>query len=256
MQRMKLSIVGTGNVAFQLGSLLKNAGIDFCEVYGRSTENTLELAKRLQCNVVDSLSKITSDIVLVCISDDALSEVLPIIAKDKKVIYTSGSIHLNTCGRTSNTGVLYPLQTLKKERALSTTNLPLLIEAQGEDLLKEINLLANCLSNNVHVVSSDDRLYYHLSAVWMNNFTTHLVYLSEQLLQTRKLNFDLLKPLLVETAEKLKQGNIKSSQTGPASRGDKRILELHESLLSGKQRLLYELLSDSISETYRKDDQL
>jgi len=256
MQRTKLSIVGTGNVAFQLGSLLKNAGIDFSEVYGRSTETALNLAKRLKCNVVDSLSKLTSDLVLVCISDDALSEVLPMITEDKKVIYTSGSMHLNTCGRNSNTGVLYPLQTLKKEQALSTSNLPLLIEAQDEALLKEINLLANCLSNNVHVVSSDDRLYYHLSAVWMNNFTTHLVHLSEDILKKRDLDAELLKPLLFETVEKLTQGNIRSVQTGPARRGDKRILELHSSLLSGKYRSLYELLSDSIAETYRKDDQL
>jgi predicted short-subunit dehydrogenase-like oxidoreductase (DUF2520 family) len=256
MQHMKLSIIGTGNVAFQLGSLLKNAGLDFCEVYGRSTDNALDLAKRLKCNVVDSLSKLTGDLTLVCVSDDALTEILPLIPAEKKVIYTSGSMHLKDCGRSKNTGVLYPLQTLRKDHMVLTQDLPLLIEAQNEDLLQEIEQLAHCISDNIQNVSSDDRLHYHLSAVWMNNFTTHLVYLSEQLLQTRKLNFDLLKPLLFETAEKLKQGNIKSSQTGPARRGDKRILELHESLLSGKQRILYELLSDSISETYRKDDQL
>jgi len=256
MQRIKLSIVGTGNVAYQLGELLEKAGIEFSEVYGRSTESALDLAKRLKCNVVDSLSKLTSDLVLVCISDDALLEVLPLIAEDKKVIYTSGSMHLNTCGRTTNTGVLYPLQTLKKEQAISTANLPLLIEAQDNDLLKEIEKLANCLSNNVHVVSSDDRLYYHLSAVWMNNFTTHLVHLSQDILQKRNLDAALLKPLLMETAEKLKQENIRFSQTGPARRGDKHILEFHRSLLSGKQREIYTLISESIQETYRNDDQL
>jgi predicted short-subunit dehydrogenase-like oxidoreductase (DUF2520 family) len=256
MQRMKLSIIGTGNVAHQLGSLLANAGIRFSDVYGRSTEKALDLAFKLKCNVVDSVSKLTGDLIIVCVTDNAIPEILALLPSDKKAVYTSGSLHLKNCGRTYRTGVLYPLQTLKKEQTIGTSDLPILIEAQDQELLKEIEDVARIISNNVHLVNSDDRLYYHLSAVWMNNFTTHLVYLSQKILKNKQLNSDLLRPLLLETVEKLKRYDPRTIQTGPARRGDERILALHRDILNERQRDIYELISESIQDTYLNDDQL
>jgi predicted short-subunit dehydrogenase-like oxidoreductase (DUF2520 family) len=253
---MKLSIVGTGNVAHHLGSLFKKAGVQFAEVYGRSSDKALDLSKKLNCHPSDSISKLTGDLILICVADDVIPKIVSSISTDKYVVYTSGSMQLNECGRTENTGVLYPLQTLKKGSELTTSDLPLLIEAQSAVLLAEINKLAQMISNNVHQVSSENRLYYHLSAVWMNNFTNHLVYIAQDLLHERNLDVELLKSLLRETAEKLKQGDPFYAQTGPARRGDKRIIEVHQSLLSGNQQTLYALLSECIQQTYHKDDQL
>lgn len=253
---MKLSIIGAGNVAHQLGSLLSQVGIIIIDVYSRSEERSSELASKFKCKVADSLDKLEGDHILVCISDDAITEVLPLLPLEKSVIYTSGSTHLNSCGRSENTGVLYPLQTLKKEQDPNSPNLPLLIEAQNIELLQRISDLAKRISSNVHEVSSDDRLFYHLSAVWMNNFTTHMVHLSEELLNQRNLDFHLLQPLLLETLQKLATNKPSNIQTGPARRGDNRILQLHASLLTEKQRALYLLLSESIKDTYRTHDKL
>jgi len=253
---MKLSIIGTGNVAHQLGSLLSKAGVKFSDVYGRSTDKALDLAIKLKCNVVDSVSKLSGDLIIVCVTDDAITEVLSEIPSHKYAVYTSGSMHLNQCGRNASTGVLYPLQTLKKDQAISTAELPLLIESQDTGLLHEIEKLARLISKNVHYANSEERLYYHLSAVWMNNFTTHMVYLSKSILEEKHLHFELLRPLLLETAEKLKYFDPRSSQTGPARRGDERILQLHFDLLNEKQREIYQLISQSIQDTYRNDDQL
>ena len=247
---MTLSIVGTGNVAYQLGQLLRTKGYTINDVYGRSLKEALALASFLQSTNVDSLDLLTGDLIIVCVSDDAIPGVLKLFNKDKKVIYTSGPVHLNACGRTKHTGVLYPLQTLQKNQNLYTGEIPFLIEAQNTDLLLEIQDLARTISSHVHLVSSDERLRYHLSAIWLNNFTNHMVYLSKKILDERGLDFALLQPLIHETAEKMKYSDPREAQTGPARRNDKGILKLHESLLTGIQLELYQLISESISRTY------
>jgi predicted short-subunit dehydrogenase-like oxidoreductase (DUF2520 family) len=253
---MKLSIIGTGNVAHQLGGLLKRAGIGIADLHGRSSDKTKELAIKLNCAVTESIAELTGDLIVVCVTDDVIPEILSSIPTNKKAVYTSGSVQLNACGRKENTGVLYPLQTLKKGEDLHNSDLPLLIEAQSDLFLAEIEKLALMISKNVHQVTSENRLLYHLSAIWMNNFTNHLIYISQKLLEDRNLNSELLRPLLLETFDRLKLINPRDSQTGPARRGDIHILKLHESLLNKEQRLLYKLLSESIQDTYRTDEKL
>jgi predicted short-subunit dehydrogenase-like oxidoreductase (DUF2520 family) len=253
---MTISIVGTGNVAYQLGHLFSKKGFSIIDIYGRSPEKARRMASQFKSKFVNSPDRLTGDLIVVCISDSAIPEILKSFNQDKKVVYTSGPVHLNSCGRTQNTGVLYPLQTLQKKRNLHTDIIPFLIEAQNIELLIEIQRLAESISNHVYRISSDERLTYHLSAIWLNNFTNHMVYLSKKILVESGLDFNLLQPLLLETTEKIRQSDPKDAQTGPALRHDSRTLELHESLLTGIPLELYKLISMSISKTYPIDDQL
>ncbi|MCY1559553.1 hypothetical protein D9M68_966030 [compost metagenome] len=97
-------------------------------------------------------------------------------------------------------------------------------------------------------MNSERRKILHLAAVFACNFTNHLYTLSAQLLEENELDFDLLRPLILETAEKVQLHNPMEVQTGPAIRGDEKTLTKHNELLVNKPQLLklYQILSDSI----------
>ncbi|MDG2440822.1 MAG: DUF2520 domain-containing protein, partial [Crocinitomicaceae bacterium] len=64
---------------------------------------------------------------------------------------------------------------------------------------------------------------------------------------------ELLKPLLTETVKKLQSESPKEAQTGPARRGDQSIISSHLNELSGNQKEMYRLITDSIKKTYNND---
>lgn len=102
-----------------------------------------------------------------------------------------------------------------------------------------VRQLAGCLSNNVQEISSEKRKKLHLAGVIANNFTNHLYMMAGKILEEEGLDFNLLKPLIFETAHKVMLLPPYEAQTGPARRGDENILGLHKSLLKKTGNWLY-----------------
>lgn len=251
-----MSIIGTGNVAFHLGNSFIEVGIPIVSVYGRNPSKSKELANLWRCNVTESISEIESEFVLVCVSDSSVKEVISQLPLDCKVAYTSGSIDLVSFTERKNTGVFYPLQTFSREKNVNIFEVPMLIEADSSDFAQELFDLAWVVSRNVHFASSTERKKYHLAAVWVNNFTNHLIYSAKNYLDSENLNWHILMPLLKETVDKLNFINPYNAQTGPARRNDLLIIEAQEKMQEGMQKELYSLLTKSILQTYSKNDKL
>lgn len=249
-----ISIVGTGNVAFHLGNGLLEQGITIVSVYGRNAEHANELASTWNCKIADSLETIESDLILVCVSDDAVSHIVSQLPATAKIAYTSGAVDLASKVDRSNIGVFYPLQTFSKTKTVNLFEVPFLIEANTTDFAQELFDLAWKLSRNVHFATSAERKKYHLAAVWVNNFTNHIVYQAKNYLDKEQLNWEILLPLLEETVDKLKTLNPFDAQTGPSRRNDNLTLQSHIEMQEGMQKELYSLLSKSITETYSKHD--
>jgi predicted short-subunit dehydrogenase-like oxidoreductase (DUF2520 family) len=77
--------------------------------------------------------------------------------------------------------------------------------------------------------------------------------IASRLMRENGLDFDLLKPLIRETAVRILEMGPEESQTGPAKRGDNQILEEHIRLLKdlpGLQKI-YTFVSESIAESDR-----
>lgn len=248
-----IAIVGTGNVAYHLGNGFIDNGIAIKEIYGRNVEHAAELAAKWECELVNDLSEIKSELILVCVSDDAIGEVLEKVPSRARVAYTGGAVDLRDFRSRSNTGVFYPLQTFSEKKEVNLFEVPFLIEADSTTFSQELFDLAWKLSRKVFYVGSEDRLKYHLSAVWINNFTNHLVFKAKEFLEDQKLDFELLKPLLVETLDKLQTIDPFSAQTGPARRNDTHTIERHTALMDGISKEIYSLISKSITETYKND---
>jgi predicted short-subunit dehydrogenase-like oxidoreductase (DUF2520 family) len=249
-----MSIIGTGNVAFHLGNSFIEVGIPIVSVYGRNPSKSKELADLWRCNVAESISEIESEFVLVCVTDASVEEVISHLPLGCKVAYTSGSVDLVSFSKRKNTGVFYPLQTFSREKSTNIFEVPMLIEANSNDFAHELFDLAWVVSRNVHFASSVERKKYHLAAVWVNNFTNHLIYTAKNYLDSEKLNWQILMPLLKETVDKLKFLDPFDAQTGPARRNDLTTIETQEKMQEGMQKELYSLLTKSILETYSKHD--
>lgn len=245
-----ISIVGTGNVAFHLGKALINSGFTIVDVFGRNTDKASALANEFNCLVASSLSSLKGELVILSVNDQVIQELAEQIPTSKMIVHTSGAISIETLKSHELCGVLYPLQTMSKSRNLSFKEIPLLIEANDQTVFDQLEVLSKRLSNKVVHVNSEQRKNIHLAAVFVNNFVNHLILHAKNRMEEKNLDWNLLMPLLGETVNKIKDIGPFDAQTGPARRNDNKTICEHLELLSGIEKELYQLLTDSIKHTY------
>jgi predicted short-subunit dehydrogenase-like oxidoreductase (DUF2520 family) len=248
---MKVIIIGTGNVATVLGGLLKRAGHDILQVYGRNHEHAEALAEHLSahsCSNWDDLNQ-GAEIYLAAISDKAIIEMAEKIKLDYGIIvHTAGSIGTDVLKKIADEyGVMYPLQTIKKESE-PLAGIPLLINGSSEVTTTKIFQLAQSISDLVVPMSDEEREKLHVAAVVVNNFTNHLYALAEAYCKQESLDFTLLHPLITETANRLATLSPGNALTGPAVRNDQVTIEKHLGRLKDYPELqkIYTVLTESI----------
>jgi len=201
--------------------------------------------------VSDPKGLVTSDcIFIVAVADDAIGEVVDQIDFNNNiVVHTSGSIGIDVLKYASGRyGVFYPLQTFSKVRDIDFSEIPICIEASSPEVEKTLVDLGGELSGDVRLIDSQQRVYIHLAAVFASNFANYMYYLGEDILKKHGISFDILKPLIRETAEKMEHKNPREAQTGPAVRRDMHIIQKHIDLLAddNEKRDLYAWLSRKI----------
>lgn len=244
---MNIVILGFGNVAQHLvGAFLNSDDVTVVQIYNRSKI----IAPPIQ-NCTTELSKIIdADVYIIALPDDAIpdfSEKLPF--KNKLVVHTSGSVPMSLLSEKNNNGVFYPLQTFSKDRPVDFKSIPICVEAANASNLLALKKLGNCISEKMVEINSEQRQKLHLAAVFVNNFTNHLYRISEEIIAENHLDFDLLKPLIFETAQKMDTLSPSEAQTGPAKRNDTKTIENHLQLLNDAQES--GTLDASVPELYR-----
>lgn len=249
---MRITLIGSGNVATHLGAALRNAGHRIVQVYSRNEHNGALLAYHIGAEAISDLQDITgdTDIFIISVSDGAIAAIAEQLAGfDKLIVHTSGATDLYTLlAFTDHAGVFYPLQTFSKIKEVDFRTVPLCIEGTNEHITKTLKELAQTISNNVYLISTAQRKTLHLAAVFACNFPNYLYNVAQELLAAQDIQFDLIRPLILETAEKV-QGQFPADvQTGPAVRGDVKTMDTHLQQLNGKPQLgqLYKLLSQGI----------
>ena len=246
-----ITIIGSGNVATHLGRALFNKGFAINQVYSYSKDNAFELANELNAMPCDDIKFISdeSDAYVVCIKDDFIEEIVQeFLFKNKIVVHTSGSIPMKVLSHFENHGIFYPLQTFSKEKEVNITEVPFCIEANNEETKKALIDLANVLSNNVNEINSEQRKKIHLAAVFACNFSNFMYTVSEDILKENNIDFNILKPLILETAKKIQDNSPASMQTGPAKREDKDVIQNHLKQLENNSDYqdIYKLITDNI----------
>jgi predicted short-subunit dehydrogenase-like oxidoreductase (DUF2520 family) len=253
VRRNKISFVGAGNVAGSLCFELHKRNYIIEHIVSRNPENGRILAGL--CNATwsdDYVIPETSRIIIVAVPDHALAEVLEKITCSNSAViaHTAGSIGLDIFpSRLVKKGVLYPLQTFSSGRKPDMTNVPVFIEASDENTLGILKKLAESFSRSVFLSDTEHRKLLHLAAVFVCNFTNHMLTRGKEISAIAGFPFEILKPLIVETVEKAIEMGPENSQTGPAIRKDLNTIEKHMDLLSFSPELktIYDLLSKSIT---------
>lgn len=249
---MRITLIGSGNVATHLGAAFKNAGHRIVQVYSRDLQHAALLAYHVGANATDNLDQISAetDLIILSIKDDAIPAVVPRLSGlCRQIVHTSGAVSLNQITAfTPNAGVFYPLQTFSKTKEVNFREVPMCIEGASEQITAALEELARSISNNVYRVNSAQRKTLHLAAVFACNFTNHLYGVAQQLLAAGGMDFNLIRPLITETADKVKEHLPATVQTGPAVRSDEHTMQAHLEMLDGQPGLqqLYQLLSQDI----------
>lgn len=255
-EKQRVVIVGAGNVAWHLAPALEQAGHQVVAVASRHLETAKALVERLQQAVPGTsldFSQTAADVVVLAVADGVLEEVVreARFPQHSLVVHTSGTqplAVLEAAGSMGRTGVLYPLQTFSKAKQVEFQAVPFCVEGVDASSQRQVEELARSLSEQVLVVSSEERRELHLAAVFACNFTNHLLGIGFELLKGMSVPAHLLHPLVRETVAKALAFPPFTVQTGPAARGDEATMAEHLRLLtshSGYQQL-YRLLSESI----------
>ena len=222
-------LVGKGNVATHLrNTFLSIDNIVFTQISSRDLTNIPK-----------------ADITIIAVTDDAIAEVSSKI-KNPLVVHTSGACSINELKNTTNKGVFYMLQTFSLEKKVELNEVPFCLEAENkkdEDQLKE---LANLLSKKIYTVKSEQRKALHVAAVFVNNFTNYLYKIGNDICKEHQVPFDILLPLIKETASKIETLLPEKAQTGPAIRNDKKTIKNHLDLLNIEQQKIYKMITKSI----------
>lgn len=223
-------LIGAGNVATRLGQALRQAGHEVLAVGGRTRTAAVPPS---------------ADVYIIAVADRSIAQVAAELAGVQGlVVHTAGSVPMNVLPQ-HRRGVLYPLQTLSRARQIDFARVPLFVESDTD--LPLLESLASSLSRDVHVLDSERRRHLHLAAVFCSNFTNSLYSMAHRLLQAEGIPFDVLLPLIDETAAKVHCLTPVEAQTGPAVRWDTPVMEAQRALLpDDDMKQIYTLLSNYI----------
>ncbi len=248
---MKVGIIGSGNVATVLGRLIKQKQHEVVQVMSRQIQSATVLATELGARPADwnEAPDPSADIYIISLSDQALQEALQgLDFGNKPVFHTAGSLSKDVLKYVSKQhGVLYPLQSIRKEMQ-DIPPIPFLIDANNEHTLSIVRSFALTLSDAVGQASDEERVKLHIAAVFVSNFTNHLYVLAENFCNKENIDFNLLKPLILETASRIREHRPSAVQTGPAIRRDIHTIDKHLKILLAHPalRTTYLRLTDSI----------
>jgi len=249
----KITIIGSGNIANQMGFALYNAGIKIQQIFSRNQKTGTELANKLNTVLINDISKIEkSDLILICINDDNIKQLTDKLP-DYPMVHTSGNTSINIFYNKKNSGVIYPVQTIKKEYKINFKTIPICIEANNIIFQQKLISLCKLLSNKIMLISSKKRKKIHLSAVIASNFSNFCYTMSNTILKENNINFDILHDLINQTAKNSTIRDPKLNQTGPAIRNDKKTINEHlKSINNVHYKKLYKLLSKNILKEHEK----
>ncbi|RXM47229.1 Rossmann-like and DUF2520 domain-containing protein [Flavobacterium sp. YO12] len=251
---IRITIIGSGNVAQHLIKAFSASNlVEIVQVFSRKKEALNSIIDSEKIVTEFSILKET-DLCIISVSDTAISEVskqLPF--KNQLVVHTSGTTSIDILDSKNRKGVFYPLQTFSKSKEVDFSIIPICLEAENQEDYAILETTAKCISNAVFAISSEQRKALHVAAVFVNNFTNHLYQIGKEICDEHHVPFEVLKPLIQETADKIKTLDPIGAQTGPAIRRDSVTTNAHlEFITDENQKNIYKILTQSIENNGKK----
>ena len=259
---MRISFIGAGRVAYHLAKALSMAH-QIVQIYSRTAKSAQILAAQVGAEAQTAVNELDPnvDIVIISVTDQAIPSVIAEIHQhfaNALIVHTSGSTDMHVLSQLHRrAGVFYPLQTFSLDTHIDWSDTPIFVEASSEQDLIFLQQLANQLSEHVYCYTSAQRLSLHLAAVFACNFSNYCYDMAKQIVDAEQVDFSLLYPLILKTANKATHSEPKQMQTGPAMRGDQNILTLHQHMLKESKRedlaVVYRMMSEQILQAHQSE---
>ena len=214
---IKVTVIGNGNLGTHwCHELLKNKGISLLQWYGRSFSDSASATSK-GVPTINQIQKLTkADVYILAVRDDAVGSVSSQLPEGVFTVHCSGSVSLNTLKNQGQKGVLYPVQSFSKDDIISFKGVPFCIEANTDEALSFLRHFCEILGVTATAMTSEQRKYLHLAAVIVNNFSNHLFVEAAKICETHALPFELLHPLIEETAAKIKRTKPQTRTNRPS----------------------------------------
>lgn len=265
---MNITLIGAGNVGYHLALILQKKGHQINQIYSRNAERFGAFDPKIfrQTHFITSFQQIAPPkktattaptFYIIAVSDNAIEEVsnqlaIKGLAKHSIVAHTSGATPMSVLSQHQHHGIFYPLQTFTRSRPADWNSLPFCIHANDPATMQTLAHVAKTVNDNIYFINDQERQLLHVAAVFVNNFTNHLLTVAEDILKNNQLTLDILRPLIRETFAKAQQQSPQNNQTGPARRNDSQTIEKHLKLLKSypDYEKLYQVLTKSIQNKY------
>jgi predicted short-subunit dehydrogenase-like oxidoreductase (DUF2520 family) len=251
---IKIAIIGSGNVAQHLiKAFAKCNGVNLIQVFARNRASLLHLIE--SDKIISDFSQLQeADLFIIAVTDAAIPEVSNSIPfQNKLVVHTSGASSMDNLSDKNRKGVFYPLQTFSKDKAVNFADIPLCLEAQNTEDFEILQNVAFYITKVIYPINSEQRKALHVAAVFVNNFTNHLYQLGSDICEEHQVPFEILRPLIRETADKIETLSPAEAQTGPARRNDTGTIITHLQFLSTEnQKNIYKTITQSIQNNDKK----
>ena len=249
---IKIILLGAGNVGHHLSKAFnKSTEIDLVQWYSR--DNSKVSCNEINTEIIDDLSKIKSaDIYIISISDSYVGEISKKLnVSGKLIVHTSGSLDFSIMDNKNRRGVFYPLQTLSKNKEIELAKVPICIESENNRDLVLLETISKYIGCKTYKIDYNERKILHLAAIFSNNFVNHMFTIAKEILDDKNLDFNILKPLINETVDKIHKLDPENAQTGPAIRNNNEIILNHiKTLKKDDHKKLYELMTKLIKDKY------
>lgn len=272
---MKIVFLGSGNVATHLSQALNRSTLnEVVQVYSPTAENARSLAGKLSCGYCTDINDVdvNAEIYVCSVKDSVQQQVWMELKRrfvdsgidvaDRIVVHTAGALAMDgedgLSSVFSNCGVVYPVQSFSKQRAVDLSHTPFLIEATIPSTLEKLRELVATVSDRCYDATTKQRNALHPAAVFASNFANHMYAIANRLMEKNGLPFEILIPLIQETAQKVMEVTPVAAQTGPAVRGDEVVMRKQKNGLMADgndiELEIYRLVSQNI-QTYRDEFQ-
>lgn len=239
---MRISFIGSGNVATHLALAMKQRGHTVDQVWSRNIKHAEYLADRIEAQPINDLSTLhtNANIYIIAISDDALFDIAcDLRLGNALVLHTSGATPINVLKPISKRyGVLWSPQSFVRDVALEYNELPFCIEGCNKKTEDDIEEFIGMISSHIYRTTHQQRQYLHLASVFVNNFTNGLYAVAQILCEKHHVPFEILYPIILTTAKRVQWGDVRYQLTGPAVRGDEKTLNAHRRLLAENTQML------------------
>ncbi len=243
---INLSIIGSGNVGKHFIALVQNSkDLNLIQWLSRSESCYQKIKTTSDFKNIEK-----ADVYVICVSDSSIHEVSKTLnLRNQLIVHTSGINHFNILCNNNRRGVFYPLQTFTKGNKTHELEIPMCIESEYNEDIKLLIDLCKYLNLKYYQVDYEKRKILHLAAVFSNNFSNHLYSIAYKITKNNNIDFDILKPLIQETANKILLLEPAKAQTGPARRNDRVTINDHLKLLKNDDyKKLYKTFTELIKD--------